>query len=132
SAAQGLDGNEAPAEALRVVTAALLTVEDAILRAEENGAGKGAGLRGGSYAATRVGAGYHLLLRKLRWTEELSVSGEADWPGRSGEVRALLELDTPELRGKLQTPSPEDGAHTRALVHGRPGGRTVAAEAPAP
>ena len=132
SAAQGLAGNEAPAEALRAVTAALLTVEDAIVRAAENGAGPGAGLRGGSFTATRLAGGYHLVLRDLRWTEELSVSGEADWPGRTGEVRARLELATPQLRGKLEAHWSEGSAAARALVHGSLGGRTVVAEAPAP
>jgi len=132
SAAQALAGNEAPAEARRVVTAALLTVEDAIVRARENGAGKGAGLRGGSFTATSVGGGYHLALRKLRWTEELSVSGRVDWPGRTGEVRALLELDTSRLHGKLEARWTEGVARAPALVHGSLGGRTVAAEALAP
>ncbi|HYM29392.1 MAG TPA: alpha/beta fold hydrolase, partial [Steroidobacteraceae bacterium] len=130
--AQALAGNEAPAQALRAVTAALLTVEDAIVRAAENGAGKGAGLRGGSFTATSVGGGYHLVLHALRWTEELSVSGEVDWPGRTGEVHVLLGLDAPQRRGKLEARWSEGIAHARATIRGSLGGRNVAAEGPAP
>ena len=50
-------GSPAPEAALRVVTAALLTSEDVITRADERGAGAGVGLRSGTYTAVGGGAG---------------------------------------------------------------------------
>ena len=50
-AAHAAPGNDATADELRVVSAVLQTCEDAIVRAAENGAGAGLGLRGGTFAA---------------------------------------------------------------------------------
>ncbi|HEY0339280.1 MAG TPA: alpha/beta hydrolase, partial [Steroidobacteraceae bacterium] len=68
-------GNTGSEYELRVVTAALLTSEDVIERAGANGAGNGIGLRGGSFIAAAATTGYHIRLRKVRWTEDLCVSG---------------------------------------------------------
>lgn len=130
--AQGLRGNRAGAEALRVVSAALLTAADAIARAIDNGAGRGVGLRGGSFTATGEHAGYRLVLSELRWTEDVSASGRIDWPGRSGTVRALLDLKSPAGSGTLELEWPEGVTPALASVHGRLGGRTVVARASAP
>ena len=86
-AAHGLPGNEAPAEALRVVTAALLTARMPSRAPRTTVPARAPVCAAARYAVTRVGAGYHLRLRNARFTEELSVSGSVHWPGRSGEVR---------------------------------------------
>ena len=64
--AQALEGNQAGDEALRLVSAALLSSADLISRATENGAGRGVGLRGGAYTVVPLGAGYRLTLEKVR------------------------------------------------------------------
>ena len=125
-------GNQAGEEGLRVVSAALLTAEDAIARAQENGAGRGIGLRGGAFTASAAGAGYRLTLEEVRWTEDVAVSGRIDSPGRSGLVRAWLTLRSPAGRGTLKLEWPEGVRAPRATARGRLSGRTVAAEAPAP
>jgi hypothetical protein len=133
SPAQPLAGNQAPEEELRLVSAALLTCEDAIARAQANGAGTGVGLRGGSVTVASRALGYHLSLHDVHWTEDVAVSGDIDWPGRSGMVHATVDLQASHgLRGKLELQWPEGVASARATVSGTLGAHTVAAEAPAP
>ena len=121
--AQGSAANRASEEQLRVVSAALLTCEDLIVRAAENGAGDGVGLRGGTFSVAKARAGYRLTLREVRWTEDVAVSGEIDSPGRTGVVRAVLELSAPQgERGKLEVQWPEGVARARARVRGSLGG----------
>jgi hypothetical protein len=133
AAASALPGNQVEDAALRVVSAALLTAEDAIARARAEGAGRGAGLRGGSVTVAEAAPGYHLTLREVRWTEDVVVSGDIEWPGRSGTVHANLELSAPEnLHGKLELQWPEGVTRARATVRGTLGAHAVAAEAAAP
>jgi pimeloyl-ACP methyl ester carboxylesterase len=124
-------GNEASDRALRAVSAALLSSEDVISRAMENGAGPGMGLRGGRFTAVDAEDGYRLTLSGVRWTEDLTVSGRIDWPGRTGLVRAQLQLQG-AVNGALQLSWPEGGGAPLASVHGTLDGANVVAEAPAP
>jgi hypothetical protein len=90
-------------------------------------------LRGGAVTVTTAEPGYHLSLHQVRWTQDVAVSGELDWPGRSGTVHATVELTGPDLlRGKLELQWPEGVARARVTVSGMLGGKHVAAEAPAP
>jgi pimeloyl-ACP methyl ester carboxylesterase len=131
--ARALAGNEAADAALRVVSAALLTAQDVIVRAVANGPGKGLGLRGGTFSTAGAGSGYHIVLREVRWTEDVEVSGEIDSPGRTGLVRAVLALNTPHgERGKLQAQWPEGVGLARATVRGTLAGNIVVADAPPP
>jgi pimeloyl-ACP methyl ester carboxylesterase len=131
--ARALPGNEAADAALRVVSAALLTAQDVIVRAGANGPGKGLGLRGGTFSAAGAGSGYHIVLREVRWTEDVVVSGEIDSPARTGVVHAVLELSAPQgERGKLEAQWPEGVARPRATVRGTLGAHAVVAEASAP
>jgi hypothetical protein len=125
-------GNHAGERELRVVSAALLTAEDAIARAAENGAGPGVGLRGGTFTAAATGGGYRLTLRAIRWTEDVAVSGRIDSPGRSGRVHAELKLQAPRASGTLDLEWPTGGGAARARARGTLNGRAVAAEAVAP
>ena len=131
-AAQAAAHSRASAEDLRVVTAALLTAEDAIARAVAEGPGQGVGLRGGTFRTTAAQAGYRLELRALEWTEDVSASGSITWPGRTESVRAHLVLETPRGPATLDLSWPEGVSGARALARGLIGGRGIAAEAPAP
>ncbi len=128
--AQGAAANQASEEQLRVVSAALLSCEDVIVRAAENGAGEGVGLRGGTFSVAKARGGYRLTLREVRWTEDVSVSGHIDWPGRSGVVHADLTLQAEA--GALELTWPEGVSGARATVRGSLGGNVVVAEADAP
>jgi len=130
--ARATAGNQAAEEVLRVVSAALLTAEDVIARAAQNGAGPGVGLRGGTFSARAAGGGYRLTLTGIRWTGDVAVSGRIDAPGRAGVVRAALKLRSPVGSGTLELEWPEGVSGARAAARGSIGGRVVAAEAPAP
>ncbi|MGB6603678.1 MAG: alpha/beta fold hydrolase, partial [Steroidobacteraceae bacterium] len=130
--AKALAGNQADAAGLSEVSAALFTVADVIARAIENGPGNGVGLRGGSVATEAAGAGLKLTLRDVRWTDDVAVSGDAEWPGRTGLVQAHLRLQTPEGGGALEVAWPEGVSPARAAVHGKLDNRAVVADAPAP
>ncbi len=132
AAAHALPGNRADEEQLRAVTAALLTCEDAIARARDNGDGHGVGLRGGTWVVTSTGAGYLLRLRAARFTEDLPVSGSVRWPGRSGRVDGRLVLGGAAAPGTLEVSWQEGVPAARATVRGTVAGMTVVAEAPAP
>jgi pimeloyl-ACP methyl ester carboxylesterase len=130
--AQVAAANHADADGLRAVTAALLTAEDAIARAIDNGPGAGIGLRGGTFSAAAAHGGYRIELRGLRWTSDVSATGQIDWPGRTGTVRARLDLNTPQGPGTVELTWPEGVDGARATARGTLGGKPVVAEAPAP
>jgi pimeloyl-ACP methyl ester carboxylesterase len=130
---RALGGNEAGEDQLRAASAALLASADVIARAETNGPGAGVGLRGGTFTVRQAPAGYRVILRDVRWTEDTVVSGRIEWPGRSGLVHADLQLLAPPgVRGNLQLQWPEGVSGARATVRGKLGSNAVVAEAPAP
>jgi pimeloyl-ACP methyl ester carboxylesterase len=130
--ARAAAGNVAGEEELRVVSAVLLTAQDAIARAADNGAGSGVGLRGGTFTVRPAPSGYRLMLSNVRWTSDVAVSGSLDWPGRTGEVRAQLTVRSPGGRGPLALAWTEGMADARATARGALGGNAVSADAPAP
>jgi pimeloyl-ACP methyl ester carboxylesterase len=131
--ARALTGNNSDDQGLRTVTAALLTAEDVIVRAEEIGTGSGVGLRGGSFTAQSVSSGYELRLREVRWTEDLSVSGIIHKPDHGGTINADLQVREPDgARGQLALQWSEEMASAPATAHGELRGKAIVAEAPAP
>jgi pimeloyl-ACP methyl ester carboxylesterase len=126
-------GNSGGEYELRMVTAALLTSEDVIERADANGAGSGIGLRGGSFVAEAASTGYRIRLRNVRWTEDLTVSGHIDWPDRSGPVKANLELLSAHAGGgKLALQWSEGLSAGLAIARGELDGKEIVAYDPAP
>ncbi len=82
---------------------------------------------------TESGAGYHLSLHAVRWTSDVAVSGDLDWPGRTGDVHANVTLEGPPgASGTLELEWPEGVAGARATARGTLGTQAVAAQAPAP
>ncbi len=142
--ATAVTGNSANETQLRAASAAVLTIADVIDRLGVNTSGRGVGLRGGSFSLARPepqaggalvtdGASYHITLREVRWTEDLRVSGEVDWPGRSGAGHAELQLrGAPAASGSLQIRWSEGLAQAEASINGQLGGAQVAAAAAAP
>jgi len=115
------------------VTAAVLAVGDVLVRAPQFGSGAGIGLRGGHFNITETAGGYRLTLRRLRWTEDLQVSGTVTASARSGPVHADLRLvGAKDISGTLRVDWVEGTALARASVHGQLGGQAVAAELDAP
>jgi hypothetical protein len=128
-----MTGNAADAGRLRAVTAAVLTAGDAAARAAEISKGNGVGLRGGTFSVTETPAGYHLVLRDLRWTEDLAVSGSVDRPFRAGPAKAVLSLKgAAAVDGTIEVQWVEGTPESVASVSGRLGGQRVAARLDAP
>jgi hypothetical protein len=112
-----------------------LTAEDVIVRAKANGAGKGIGLRGGSFVVEADSKGYHVRLRDVRWTQDLRVSGhiDIDSVGHGGVVNAALDLQAAGgVSGELELQWSEDGSVALASARGELGGHRVVAAAAAP
>jgi hypothetical protein len=118
---------------LRAAAAALLSAGDVIARIETNTTGSGVGLRGGTFSVKAQRDGYTLTLHKVRWSEDLAVSGTLRCPERSGRVAGDLTLTgADELSGALSVSWLEGAAQARAQIHGKLGTALVAAEMAAP
>jgi pimeloyl-ACP methyl ester carboxylesterase len=133
AAARAVGGNAADPEQLRAVTAAVLTVGDVIARLESNTSGKGEGLRGGAFSVKKTTDRYWLMLRDVRFTEDLAVSGKFSWPAHGGVAEGKLTLaGTPELSGTLSATWIEGAAQAQTHIHGTLGQAIVAADTSAP
>jgi hypothetical protein len=85
------NGNEAKAAALKLAAAALDTVGDVFARFIVT-AGIGSGLRGGEFTYTLSDSGYDFDLNRVKWTNDLQVSGSMRWEVASGNVTANVQL----------------------------------------
>lgn len=86
-----LSGNQANNAKLRIATGALETVGDVFSRFLIT-FGIGGGLRGGEYTYVGTDAGYEWDFSRVKWTEDLEVSGKMAWDLASGEVTADVRL----------------------------------------
>jgi pimeloyl-ACP methyl ester carboxylesterase len=126
-------GNRATSMQLQLVSAAVFTAGDMLMRADNNSTGRGKGLRGGSFRVARSAAATHVTLDQVRWTDDVTVSGTIDRPARGGDVRANLDLTGPGAEsGRLTIRWEEGAAGARATIAGELGGAAVAAQQPAP
>ena len=132
--ASGLKGNFADAAQLKLVSAAVLTAGDVLVRLQSNSTGRGPGLRGGSFHIVRRGGHARVLLDGVRWSEDLAVSGTIDAPaGRRGTVRARLAIAGPAgLSGRLRISWQEGVAAARARIRGAFNATAVVAQTAAP
>jgi hypothetical protein len=128
--ARALPGNQADDQMLRETAAALQTSADALVRAQQNGPGKFVGLRGGSFSVEARGSGYRLTLREVRWSEDVTVSGQVDLRGMRDAVGATLRLqDATGRHGTLSLRWQGDDAQAIARISGRIDGHIVRAAA---
>jgi pimeloyl-ACP methyl ester carboxylesterase len=128
-------GNQADAAQLRWVSAAVATAGDVLARTRANATGAGVGLRGGSFRILAGAPGVRLLLDRVRWTDDLAVSGTIDAPrARNGEVHGNLEVAAPAqaAHGTLSLRWREGAAAAAVQIRGTWAGAIVVAKAPAP
>src|SRR5437016_1527823 len=94
--ATAIAGNQANENELRVAAVAAQTLGDALARWWVNDTGKGVGLRGGHFKYKTSGSHSIYKLEYLRWTDDVSVSGSADWDYNfPGAVTADLKVTGP-------------------------------------
>jgi hypothetical protein len=89
--AEGLAGNQATPRQLRMVSAAVETVGDVFARFLIT-FGIGGGLRGGEFTYEITPNGYDFVLDRVRWTEDLEVSGTISWNMGTDDVVADVQL----------------------------------------
>jgi pimeloyl-ACP methyl ester carboxylesterase len=132
--AAALPGNRGGTAELQLASAAVMTVGDVLARVGANSSGRGVGLRGGIFHIVADSSAVHVTLDKVRWTEDLAVSGRIDEPlRRTGTVRATLELvDSDRRSGVFHIEWPEGVAGSRAAIRGTLNGISVLARTPAP
>ena len=127
-------GNQASEADLRVVAAALQALGDALARWWVNDSGKGVGLRGGRFKYKTEGSHEIFNLDSERWSEDVSVSGRADWDyNYPGTVTADLKIVGPQnSKGSLKVHWSSRVAGANAEITGTFGGKKVAASMYAP
>jgi pimeloyl-ACP methyl ester carboxylesterase len=131
--ARAINGNGATEAQLRIVTAAVLTVGDAIGRVSSNSVGRAWGLRGGSFDISETPEGIRLTLYGLQWVEDLGVSGKVIDPRRAGSATADIAVIGPGgNKGTLHVRWIEGEPRAHARVTGKFGDSAVVAETSAP
>lgn len=114
----------------RVATAALQTVGDVVPRWFAMYGGRGRGLRGGYFTTsglTKVGFGLH----RLRFVQDLAVSGRMNWNRKTGEVSVRVRLRG-AAKGHLRLRWNDYDVPAVARVNGSIGGDPVRVRLPAP
>jgi len=127
-------GNAGTPEDLRIAAAASQTLGDALARWWVNSGGKGVGLRGGTFVYKTSGSHSIYKFKKLRWTEDVEVSGNADWDyDFPGMVKAHLKIKTSNgEKGELTLSWNSRMADAEAQITGKLAGREIRASTYAP
>ena len=127
-------GNRAKPQALLLAGATVATLGDLLPRLAANSSGHGVGLRGGHFTVSVDKKGVsHARLDKLRWADDLSVSGTLAWSENEGEALARVHVRSKAaVTGRFTVRWTEGIADARARIDGRVAGARVLAEAPAP
>jgi pimeloyl-ACP methyl ester carboxylesterase len=130
--AQAEPGNTADTTRLALASAAVETLGDAVARYYVTTSGIDLGLRGGRFHLSADAHGYMLHLNKLRWTQDLAVSGTAAWDQLDGHIRAELTLAAPGHTGNLVVEWHDRETDARARIRGQVDGQMVEAWRVAP
>jgi pimeloyl-ACP methyl ester carboxylesterase len=130
--AQAEPGNAADATRLALASAAVETLGDAVARYFVTTSGIDLGLRGGHFRLSPDIHGYQLHLNKLRWTQDLAVSGTAVWDQLDGHIRAELTLAAAGHTGSLVVEWHDRQTDARAHIRGVIDGQMVEASRIAP
>jgi pimeloyl-ACP methyl ester carboxylesterase len=136
---RGLPGNAADGSRLKAAMAAVMTTGDVLARVNGNSSGYGRGLRGGSYTLTRGVHGIRLTLDKVRFVDDIAISGIVRRAvNRGGTVHAALQVwsvdesAAPHLEGRLQVQWNESEAEPQAHIRGVLSAVRIAAQTAAP
>jgi pimeloyl-ACP methyl ester carboxylesterase len=127
-------GNQADESDRRIVATAVQTLGDALARWWFNDTGKGAGLRGGRFKYKTAGSHSIYKLDSLHWTQDVSVSGQADWAYNfPGTVKAELRVVGPNgAKGALSVKWDGRVPGSMAEITGKMRNKNVAARIYAP
>jgi len=131
--ATALPGNAADAAQLQSAAAAVLTAGDVLAHAAANSSGRGVGLRGGTFRLMPGAAALRVTLDRVRWVDDVAVTGTILAPRRGGWARAALRVTPTEgAAGRLLVRWPLSSAVGPARVTGAFGRAKLLAQCPAP
>jgi pimeloyl-ACP methyl ester carboxylesterase len=132
--ATALDGNEGTDADLRIAAAAAYTAGDTLANWWVNFTGEGVGLQGGGYHYSSSGNLTFFTLDRLKWVEDLEVSGKMKWDYvYPGEAIIHLTLSGPATEpGELTINWNSRVPLAPAAIAGKIGGRKIAATMYAP
>jgi pimeloyl-ACP methyl ester carboxylesterase len=126
-----LPGNEADQDELKLVSAAVQTLGDALARWALTG--KGVGLWGGKFAYRNAGKYTTYRMHDLRFVQDVRVSGSADWNvAYPREITARVKLRAGSVRGAITIKWNSRQPNAQAGIQGRVGRKRVAATMYAP
>ncbi len=126
-------GNEASPAQLRAAAAAVLALGDATRRLESAHGSASPALRGGGFRERLGDNIFHLQFEEARFTEDVAVTGDLDWPYGAGTASAQIVFTTADGgRGVLHVAWPEQQAGSVATLEGEIGGKRLRAQMPAP
>jgi pimeloyl-ACP methyl ester carboxylesterase len=129
--AKAIGGNAGNSNELRAASAVVQTLADALARASWVSGNRDAGLRGGTIGLTSSGDIGHFHFMAARWTNDLAVSGEAEYDNSRGGVLAHLTT-TGAARGSLALSWNNLAPAANAIVTGTLNGHAIRATLPAP
>jgi pimeloyl-ACP methyl ester carboxylesterase len=129
TAATATAGNQGTDADLRVAAAAAYTAGDTLANWWVNFTGDGVGLQGGRYQYNSPGNLTYFTLDKLKWVDDLEVSGKMKWGyNYPGEVIARLTIRGPATEpGELIVTWSSRVPLAQATIIGTIGGRKIAA-----
>jgi pimeloyl-ACP methyl ester carboxylesterase len=129
AAAAATAGNQGTDADLRVSAAAAYTAGDTLANWWVNFTGDGVGLQGGRYYYSSPGNLTYFTLDKLKWVEDLEVSGTMNWGyNYPGGVIAHLTIGGPATEpGELTITWNSRVPLAQAAISGKIGGRKIAA-----
>lgn len=125
-------GNAADPDQLSLASAAAETVGDALARYYVTLSGTDLGLRGGAFHIATTQHGFALHLDRLRWTEDLAVTGVLDWNQLDGHIVAHVTLAATGHTGTLAIAWNDREANAQASITGQIDGQAVDATRTAP
>lgn len=126
-------GNRGERRELRIASAAVETIGDAIARYFNTFGGETSGLRGGRLTFTPTGSGHRFELDRARWTSDLEVSGTVDWRLPGGIIQSRVTLAQYGTRiGRLTITWRDTDIGAMASVTGVINGKPIAARRIAP
>ena len=127
-------GNQGTNADLRAAAAAAYTAGDAFAHWWVNSSGDGVGLQGGQFHYTSPSSLTYFMLDKLKWVEDLEVSGTMTWDyNYPGAVTAHLTISGAETApGELTIIWKSRVPLAKATIKGKIGGRKIAATMYAP
>src|ERR1019366_9480887 len=134
AAAAATAGNQGTDADLRVAAAAAYTAGDMLANWWINFTGDGVGLQGGRYHYNSPGDLTYFTLDKLKWVEDLEVSGKMKWDyDYPGAVIAHITISgTATEPGELTVTWNSRVPLAQAAITGKIGGRKIAATMYAP